>query len=51
MGGHPNRKYDRPPDNKIVWLGYVRLADSSASTELAVRLGPESEVYKLLRHD
>ena len=35
------------PDN----LGHARLADSSATPERAVRLGPESEVYKLLRPD
>ncbi|MCY4462545.1 MAG: IS4 family transposase [Albidovulum sp.] len=51
IGGHLHRKHDRPPEYEIVWLGYARLADSSASTERAVRLGPESEVYKLLRCD
>ncbi len=52
MGGHLHRKHDRPPGNEIIWYGYARLADSSASTERALRLGPEkSEVYKLLRPD
>ncbi|MCY4460839.1 MAG: hypothetical protein OXC26_10680 [Albidovulum sp.] len=51
MGGHLNRKHDRPPGNEIVWLGYSLLADSSASTVRAVKLGPESDVYKLLRSD
>ena len=32
------------------WLCHARLADSSASTERAMRLGSESEVYKLLRY-
>ena len=39
---------------QLMWLlllGYARLADSSASAERTVRLGPESEVYKLLRSD
>ncbi len=50
MGGHLHRKHDRPPGNEIVWYGYARLADSSASTERTLRLGPEkSEVCKLLR--
>ncbi len=44
MGGHLHRKHDRPPGNEIVWLGYARLADSSASTERSVRLESESEV-------
>jgi len=52
MGGHLHRKHDRPPGNEIIWHGYARLADSSASTERALRLEPEkSEVYKLLRAD
>ncbi|MCY4459281.1 MAG: hypothetical protein OXC26_02600 [Albidovulum sp.] len=46
-----HRKNGRPPENEIVWLGYARLADSSASTERAMRLGLESEVYKQLRTD
>ncbi len=51
LGGHLHRKHDRPPGNEIVWHGYARVADSSASTERAVRLRPESEVYKLLPYD
>ncbi|MCY4458816.1 MAG: hypothetical protein OXC26_00200 [Albidovulum sp.] len=41
MGGHLHRKHDRPPGIEIVWHGYARLADSSASTERAVRLEAE----------
>ena len=51
MGGHLHRKHDRPPGNEVVWFGYARLADSSAAAERARRLGPESEIYKLLRPD
>ena len=52
MGGHLHRKRDRPPGIEVVWHGYARLANSSASTERSLRLVPEkSEVYKLLRSD
>jgi len=51
MGGHLHGKHDPPPGNEIVWLGYARLADSSASIERAMRLGPESEAYKQLWSD